>query len=154
MNDAIKTVLSYDLTTRNNEAIYIDKVIEEIVNSIKTMSGKDIATLYNREFSKGCILQYLEDSYFKKIRIEGKNILDNKDFSHEPHIRVEFDLNHWGGDYSHTGDFVFIPQSVYIRYGIDTAFQAITHYNPQHIIQYDEDELYTYDGNFYEGESY
>lgn len=69
----------------------------------------------------------------------------------EPHIRVEYDKNFCGGDYSNTGDFALIKLSdVDVMGGVEKAFKATMNINPIHIIHYSEDDLYDADGNLLE----
>jgi len=76
-----------------------------------------------------------------------------------PHIRFEYDLEHFGGDYSGVGKLMFIPESVILLFvlglreyqveefenGVKRAFEAYTGIDSQHIIQY-SDDWFCHDG--------
>jgi len=68
-------------------------------------------------------------------------------------VRVEYDLDYWGGDYSEVGQFAHIPHEVIDRLpGNDddaklrTAFTVLVG-DPRHIVHYTFDEAYDQDGN-------
>jgi len=67
-------------------------------------------------------------------------------------IRVEYDRNYVGGDYSGVGDSALIPTYLLDRMSVEDAFQKVTDYDPMHIIHYSEDELYDIYGNLVEDE--
>lgn len=57
-------------------------------------------------------------------------------------VRVEYDLNYHGGDYSGVGRFVYLPEDGLDDDNIGQRFQKKTGYGPEHIIHYSFDELY------------
>ncbi len=58
-------------------------------------------------------------------------------------IRVEYDRNFCGGEYSGTGEFALIPLiDIDDDGGVATAFEAQTGLNPVRIVHYSEDELF------------
>ena len=68
-------------------------------------------------------------------------------------VRVEYDLNFWGGDYSGVGQFAYIPLDAISRLRgknddkrLRTAFTVLVG-NPEHIIHYTFDEPVDQDGN-------
>ena len=68
-------------------------------------------------------------------------------------VRVEYDLNFWGGDYDRVGQFAYVPREVIDRLpGNDpdvklrTAFTVLVG-DPRHIIHYTIDEAFDQDGN-------
>ncbi len=68
-------------------------------------------------------------------------------------VRVEYDLDYWGGDYSKVGQFAYIPQEVIDRLPgknpdrkLRTAFTVLVG-DPRHIIHYTFDETFDQDGN-------
>jgi hypothetical protein len=68
----------------------------------------------------------------------------------QPHLKVEFDLNYSGGDYSKVGKFVHIPWGFVEQYPTEAqAFTAWTGYDDVHIITHYQDEEYTHDGRPY-----
>jgi hypothetical protein len=65
------------------------------------------------------------------------------------YVKVEYDRNYFGGDYSSVGEFVLIPVDEIQKTpnGVERAFEKRTNLNRLHIIHYSEDELYDSDGN-------
>jgi hypothetical protein len=68
-------------------------------------------------------------------------------------VRVEYDPNHWGSDYSKVGQFVYIPHEVIDRLNgkdqdedLRTAFKVLVG-DPRHIVHYTWDEPTDQDGN-------
>ena len=68
-------------------------------------------------------------------------------------VRVEYDLDYWGGDYSKVGQFVYVPHEVidrlpgtHIDKKLKTAFTVLVG-DPRHIVHYTFDEVYDQDGN-------
>ena len=68
-------------------------------------------------------------------------------------VRVEYDLNYWGGDYSKVGQFAYIPHEVIDRLPgkdhdkkLKTAFTVLVG-DPRHIVHYTWDEPTDQDGN-------
>ena len=59
-----------------------------------------------------------------------------------PCVRVEYDLDFFGGDYDKVGKFAYIPISTTSSCTIEEAFEKQTGINRQHIIHYSTDELY------------
>ncbi len=66
---------------------------------------------------------------------------------------VEYDKKYFGGDYSDVGNFVYIPLAALDSICLDEqakvnwAFRAKLNLDPQHIIHYNLDELYTRTGD-------
>jgi hypothetical protein len=54
-------------------------------------------------------------------------------------IRVEYDLNYAGGDYSQVGDFAYVPADCG---DVEEEFEKVTGYDRIHMIHYSPDELY------------
>lgn len=70
------------------------------------------------------------------------------DSSDQPHLRVEYDLAYFGGDYGNTGDFAYIPVPLVDRCGsVEQAFRNDTGHDPVHIVHYSEDEHFDQDGD-------
>jgi len=64
-----------------------------------------------------------------------------------PHIRVEYDLAYYGGDYSGVGQFVLIPEGLTFAFsGVEEAFEKVTGYNRRHMVHYSTDERFDADG--------
>jgi hypothetical protein len=65
-----------------------------------------------------------------------------------PHIRVEYDLEYFGGDYNKIGKFEFIPEALYpfVYNTVEEAFEAYTGIPKQHVIHYSSDERFFPDG--------
>jgi hypothetical protein len=68
-------------------------------------------------------------------------------------VRVEYDMDYWGGDYSKVGQFAYIPHEVIDRLpGKDqdrklrTAFAVLVG-DPRHVVHYTWDEPTDQDGN-------
>ncbi|MCP3685255.1 MAG: hypothetical protein GY861_21545 [bacterium] len=61
-------------------------------------------------------------------------------------IRVEYDLNYFGGGYSNVGNFVYVPLFSIDRVGLKNAFELATGYDSCHIIHYCYDEIYSLEG--------
>jgi hypothetical protein len=68
-------------------------------------------------------------------------------------VRVEYDLNFWGGDYSGVGQFAYVPLETIDRLPGDdpdgklkTAFTVLVG-DPRHIVHYTFDEPTDQDGN-------
>lgn len=70
----------------------------------------------------------------------------------EKFIRVEYDLDYSGGNYTSVGEFALIPVDELgpNGSGLKKAFEKHTGHNPQHIIHYSMDELYDADDNLIE----
>lgn len=69
-----------------------------------------------------------------------------------PHIKVEFDLNYFGGDYSGTGDIVLIPVALVDAVGGDVhaAFEKLTRYSAANVVYFNSDEQYNDRGTLLE----
>ena len=66
-----------------------------------------------------------------------------------PHIRVEYDLDYWGGPYKETGSFALVPISAVDERGtVEEAFKYTTGYDPIHIVYFCPDELVDVNGEF------
>jgi hypothetical protein len=63
-------------------------------------------------------------------------------------VKVEYDVEYSGGNYSNGGDIALIPVKLVDEVGMKEAFKRTTGYDPCHIIHYSEDELYTAHGDF------
>jgi hypothetical protein len=73
-------------------------------------------------------------------------------------VRVEYDLDYYGGDYSKVGQFAYIPHAVVDKLtGMDMdkklarAFEMLVG-DPRHIIHFTWDEAYDQDGNEWKDE--
>ncbi|MBD1995380.1 hypothetical protein H6G00_01875 [Leptolyngbya sp. FACHB-541] len=69
------------------------------------------------------------------------------------HIAVEYDINHWGGDYSDVGMTTYIPADLIAgRFGdnVETAFSWWTGLQPVHIVRIDQSGYFTADGEPFE----
>lgn len=65
----------------------------------------------------------------------------------QPHTAIEFDLKYFGGDYSDTGDFVFIPNDfIDNQPTVEQAFIVWTGHDACHIVTIYLDEEYKSDG--------
>ena len=64
-----------------------------------------------------------------------------------PYVRVEYDLNYLGGDYSDVGTFAYVPLMICEKLGVEQAFATFCKVDAAHIIHYTLDELYDNDGN-------
>lgn len=64
----------------------------------------------------------------------------------EPHIRVEYDLEYYGGDYSKVGQFAYLHADTVEEIGVEEAFRQATGIDPVHIIHYTSDEFFTAEG--------
>ncbi len=70
-------------------------------------------------------------------------------------IRVEYDPDYGGGNYSKVGRFAYVPLdaigavpgSLTGDQRLKAAFQIVTGYDPAHIVHYTFDEVYDQDGN-------
>lgn len=67
-----------------------------------------------------------------------------------PYVQFEFDRKYYGGDYSRTGEFAYVPSSLCDELGHEAAFTAQTGLDSVHLIHYSPDELYTASGDLYE----
>lgn len=68
---------------------------------------------------------------------------------HNKHIRVEYALDFFGGNYNSVGNFVYIPLTL-IGKGkdaVEKAFEKRTGHKRVHIIHYSESEFYDCLGN-------
>ena len=65
-----------------------------------------------------------------------------------PHIRVEYDIDYFGGDYAKIGKFAFIPEALCpaVYNTVEEAFEACTGIPRQHVIHYSSDERFFPDG--------
>lgn len=69
----------------------------------------------------------------------------------QQYVRVEYDEDFFGGDYSKTGDLAFVKLVDVNSLGsVEAAFKATTGIETIHIIHYSLDELYDADGEFWE----
>jgi hypothetical protein len=109
--------------------------------------------LFNDDRFKELLVEDFEPDLDESLRV--LPIADNEVWVirlHDPKacIRVEFDLAFFGGDYDAVGDFAYVPLRAVDEHGsVVDAFKALTGHNPQHIIHFSEDELYTADGEEY-----
>ena len=62
-------------------------------------------------------------------------------------VRVEYDTQYYGGDYDDVGDVALLPEKGLTDENINEMFQKHTGIDPQHIIHYSFDELFTEDGD-------
>jgi hypothetical protein len=69
-------------------------------------------------------------------------------------VRVEWDLNYSGGNYSDVGNFVYIPLDMIDRQKgrseqskLEKAFRQMTGQDPVHIVHWSPDEVFDQDGN-------
>ncbi len=68
------------------------------------------------------------------------------------YVRVEYDEEFFGGDYSGVGNFAFVNLIDINGLGsVETAFKQTTGIETIHIIHYSEDELYDVNGNLIGG---
>jgi len=65
-------------------------------------------------------------------------------------VKVEYDLNYAGGNYSSVGEFAYIPLELSKHIGTERAFEQTTGYDAVHIVHCSEDELYDMNGNLIE----
>ena len=63
-------------------------------------------------------------------------------------IRVEYDLEFFGGDYSGVGSFAYVPLADigHTPDAVEAAFKKLTGHNPVHIIHYCPDETFDENG--------
>lgn len=70
---------------------------------------------------------------------------------HHQYIRVEYDEDFFGGDYSKTGSFAFVSLFDVNSLGsVGAAFKASVGIETIHIVHYSSDELYDADGELLE----
>jgi hypothetical protein len=70
---------------------------------------------------------------------------------HQQYIRVEYDEDFFGGNYSKTGSFALVKLVDVNSLGsVEAAFKASTGIETIHIIHYSLDELYDADGELWE----
>ena len=70
-------------------------------------------------------------------------------------LRIEYDLEYRGGDYSKVGRFAYVPLdaigavpgSLTGDERVRAAFQILTGFDPAHIVHYTFDEVFDQDGN-------
>ena len=67
-------------------------------------------------------------------------------------IRVEYDLNYWGGEYSDVGSFALLPMDKVEANGFDVekTFAEVTGHDAAHIIHFCPDEVYDANENLIE----
>jgi hypothetical protein len=66
-------------------------------------------------------------------------------------VRIEYDRNYYGGDYSGVGDFAFLPEDGLTDENLKQRFGKQTGLDPRNIIHYSFDETYDADGDLLEG---
>ena len=64
-------------------------------------------------------------------------------------IRVEYDLNFFGGDYNGVGQFAYVPLEDigHTPDAVEAAFEKLTGHDRVHIIHYTPDETFDENGN-------
>lgn len=87
-------------------------------------------------------------------------ILAALDAQGEPCIKVEYDASFTGGAYEGCGELSYIPISLIdasaaemgsYEDGILTAFRTHTHFDPVHVVHYEQDEVFTSTGKKFVG---
>lgn len=65
---------------------------------------------------------------------------------HTLFVRVEYDPEYTGGDYSGAGRFVLLPAVLVAGFGMRAAFAYVTKLDPVHVVHWCPGELYAADG--------
>jgi len=65
---------------------------------------------------------------------------------HTLFLKVEFDRNYSGGDFSGVGEFVLLPVVAVDVAGLHRVFHQVTNLNPNKIVHYSPDDLYNATG--------
>lgn len=83
------------------------------------------------------------------FKYENNEIVIAKGVENLPHLRVEYDLEYFGGDYDNNGQFAFVPVALcsFIFDTVEEAFEAYTGINRQHIIHYSDEWFFLNGGN-------
>jgi hypothetical protein len=86
------------------------------------------------------------DSFLRKrMEFEIAAVADNKE---GPFIKFEYDQHYFGGNYSHVGQFRYVPAGLCRALdSYERAFQLHTSIDPRHIITRYEDEEFDENGN-------
>ena len=123
----------------------------------------EIQRFVSQEFVAGDQCEYEDKNGVpvcsKALEVDGKEVLLPFDMV-QPQagrpskkcVRVEYDLNYWGGDYSDVGQFTYVPHEVIDRLPgkdmdrkLKTAFTVLVG-DPRHIVHYTFDEVYDHEG--------
>lgn len=85
-------------------------------------------------------------AYNEDVPADNSHLLDSL-LNNVECFRVEYDLDYFGGDYSGTGKFVYVPEDTEGINDKAKLFQMMTGIDPAHIIHLTSDECYALDGN-------
>jgi hypothetical protein len=93
------------------------------------------------------------DSVLSVLRETGTTTMDLlavlKAFPTVPHIKVEFDLGFFGGDYTNVGKHAYVPLPLVDMLDVEEAFRLTTGHDPVHIVHYESGRFYMADGDPY-----
>jgi len=74
-------------------------------------------------------------------------------FNNTPHIKVEYDLNWDGGNYTSVGQFAYVPVALIEAYGgmndnaVWQAFKRYTGHDFNHVVNYESTQLFNDNGS-------